>query len=558
MNLMYFKIHKERGFYLLAILLLVINLCQAGFTELSNDEAYYWMYANHLDFGYFDHPPMIALMIKMGYSIFPNELGVRLISVLMGFGSLLILRRLVGGKKPLLIFMSFTAMALFQLYGFIAVPDSPLFFFFLLFLYQYREFLKDPSAWRAILLGLVVALLLYSKYHAILVLFFVTLSNLRLFLNPKFYIVIVSALAFYLPHIYWQIINDYPSYTFHMLSKSHETYNPIHTLEYLGGLVVIFGPLIIYWLVRYGCAKSSTDHYERAIQFIGFGFLVFFLIATLNGHGELNWAASSGLCFLILALRNQNFQWNQGLKIAIGFSLFFILIFRVHLAWPLLPEALIKKSEFHNGQTWAHQIKSKSEGRPVVFINSYQNASKYAFYSGDVSHSMNNSRYRRNQYDLWPMEEELRGKDVFIVLNWHVPSFDSIPTIRKTYSCKMESNYVSYSKLSFDLKEEKTIKMKAGESRNIPFVLTNNYPEGLVFDDMRSTDLYFEIIKEGKLLSSTSFQNLNGQYLKPGMTDKMIPIQAPDEPGVYFVKIVIQSRWIPPFINSRFIKLEVE
>ncbi len=48
----------------------VISLFQAGFTELMDDEAYYWVYSRHLDWGYFDHPPMVALLIKMGYGLF--------------------------------------------------------------------------------------------------------------------------------------------------------------------------------------------------------------------------------------------------------------------------------------------------------------------------------------------------------------------------------------------------------------------------------------------------------------------------------------------------------
>src|SRR5664280_317445 len=60
----------------------VLNLLQAGFTPLNNDEAYYWMYSKFLAWGYFDHPPMIALMINIGYTVFLTVLGVRLIVVL--------------------------------------------------------------------------------------------------------------------------------------------------------------------------------------------------------------------------------------------------------------------------------------------------------------------------------------------------------------------------------------------------------------------------------------------------------------------------------------------
>ena len=54
---------------------LMLNLIQSSFTGLLDDEAYYWVYSRFLDWGYFDHPPMVALMIKAGYALFPNPHG---------------------------------------------------------------------------------------------------------------------------------------------------------------------------------------------------------------------------------------------------------------------------------------------------------------------------------------------------------------------------------------------------------------------------------------------------------------------------------------------------
>ena len=66
---------------------LFLGLLQSGLTELQDDEAYYWVYSQYLDWGYFDHPPMIGLLVKMGYTIFPNELGVRLFPLLLNIFS---------------------------------------------------------------------------------------------------------------------------------------------------------------------------------------------------------------------------------------------------------------------------------------------------------------------------------------------------------------------------------------------------------------------------------------------------------------------------------------
>ena len=69
----------------LAILALVaLRLVAAAWTPLTFDEAYYWMWSKRLAGGYYDHPPMVALVIRLGTMIAGDtELGVRLVSILL-------------------------------------------------------------------------------------------------------------------------------------------------------------------------------------------------------------------------------------------------------------------------------------------------------------------------------------------------------------------------------------------------------------------------------------------------------------------------------------------
>ena len=112
---------------------LLLGLVQSGLTELQDDEAYYWVYGQYLDWGYFDHPPMIGLLVKAGYSIFPNELGVRLFPLLLNFFSLVIIEKLIDKKNSFLFYAIVLSVAVLQVTGFAAVPDIPLIFFTALF-----------------------------------------------------------------------------------------------------------------------------------------------------------------------------------------------------------------------------------------------------------------------------------------------------------------------------------------------------------------------------------------------------------------------------------------
>ena len=69
----------------LAILgLVALRLIAAAFTPITFDEAYYWMWSKHLAGGYYDHPPMVAVVIRLGTLIAGDtEFGVRLVSILL-------------------------------------------------------------------------------------------------------------------------------------------------------------------------------------------------------------------------------------------------------------------------------------------------------------------------------------------------------------------------------------------------------------------------------------------------------------------------------------------
>src|SRR3954447_26081310 len=74
-----------RNTALIILVLVALRLVAAAWTPLTFDEAYYWMWSKHLAGGYYDHPPMVAVAIRLGTMIAGDtELGVRLVSVLLG------------------------------------------------------------------------------------------------------------------------------------------------------------------------------------------------------------------------------------------------------------------------------------------------------------------------------------------------------------------------------------------------------------------------------------------------------------------------------------------
>src|SRR4030095_12750726 len=157
-------------FILLLSAWFTVNLIQSLFTGIAYDEAYYWMWAKQLDWGYFDHPPMVALFVKLSSLIFSDELSVRFTTILAQLASLFLLWKIIDEKeatkeKVILFFAIAASIPIFQVYGFITTPDSPLLFFTALFLYSYKRFLSSEKWINILLLSVSMAGLIYSTYH---------------------------------------------------------------------------------------------------------------------------------------------------------------------------------------------------------------------------------------------------------------------------------------------------------------------------------------------------------------------------------------------------------
>ncbi len=100
---------------------------------------------------------------------------------------------------------------------------------------------------------------------------------------------------------------------------------------------------------------------------------------------------------------------------SVPITVIFVLLVRVYMLTVIPRAQWFPKDEFHENKTWVKAVQERAQGLPVVFIGSYQKASKYWFYSQRPSLSMNDIDYRRNNYNFWPLEDSLIGKKVMVV-----------------------------------------------------------------------------------------------------------------------------------------------
>lgn len=409
------KMTKHIGFWLL--IWGVLDLLCALFCEIHADEAYYRLYGQFLDWGYFDHPPVVGLMTAISGALVPEtslmlkNLSVRLVTVLIHMATVYVVWKTIEEKvrnspSSLFYFLLVAAsIPMFCAYGFMTTPDAPLLFFAAVFYYAYRKFTIDRQWSTTILLGLSIAGMLYSKYIAILVIAFALLGNLRLLRDAKAWAAVGIAVVLMLPHLWWQYANHFPSFTYHLVSRA-TSYQALYSLEYLPNQWAVFNPLVWALMLWIGARQiRHGDAFNRSLGMTIWGFQVFFLIMTCRGHVEPHWTVVTAIPAIIL-LTEETEIWKRGVKIALACCVGLVLVARVVLMLNVLPA----RTGLANKQPFYEQLHAEAQGYPVVFDGSFQAPSLYRFYYNDEAVLVRNLYDRYTQFDLWHLERELLGK----------------------------------------------------------------------------------------------------------------------------------------------------
>lgn len=537
----------------------LLYVLQAAATGLLHDEAYYWVYSRFLDWGYFDHPPMVALLIKAGYAVFPDDFGLRLPFAIMSTAAIWMIEKLLPQKDNLLFYTIALSMGLLQIGGVIAIPDTPLLFFSVLFLLVYKQLLERPCTSLSIFWGITMALLLYSKYHGVLIIFFTLLSNPKLFLRQHIYIAGITGLLLFGPHLYWQFTHGFPSIQFHLLERNAPEYKPSFTTDYLLGQLLLAGPLVGPLLLWWAFSKKPANAYERGLKYNLAGVYLFFLLSTIKGRVEANWTVPAFVPLIVLShqyILNKEVQRRWLARLAV-ITIALMVFLRMHLIADVFPGDF-KKEEYQFNREWAKAVDKKAAGLPVFFTDSYQRASKYWFYTGKPSFSLNTVDYRRNNFNFWPLEEKFFGQKVYAVYQGRKQDYyhDSIATPKGIYLGRVIDNYFSFSRIRIKTRDKLVASNGLVQAR-----LTVLSDEGMLqqikapFDTARVHLTVY--VKDSVVQNIPTNITLAAIKQKKQEVTARFSVQLP--PGKYTTRFSISScidNW--PTINSTVLPLKVQ
>jgi 4-amino-4-deoxy-L-arabinose transferase-like glycosyltransferase len=311
----------------------------AAWRPLLPDEAYYWEWSRHLAGGYFDHPPMVAYLIRASTGLLgTRELGVRALGVVLmagAVGAVVATGREIGldARARRLLLAVWVTSPLWAGLATVTTPDTPAAFFAAVALWLAVRIAKRleggrhvGGSWAA--LGLAGGAALLSKYTAVLTPAAVFLALLthprgrRALRTPGPYAAAVLAAAVFMPTVLWNARHDWASFRFqlsHGLAERED--HPLRGLaQFVLGQAGMWTPVLFALGVVAvgGCwrAYRRLPQAERVLTWAATLPLAFFACAAMRTHGQENWPDLAYLPMSVLTARYVSLAWDRRAQVA--------------------------------------------------------------------------------------------------------------------------------------------------------------------------------------------------------------------------------------------------
>ncbi len=395
-----FAVDQRPPIALLTIVLasLILRVFFLGHHDLLVEEAYYWNYAIHLDFGYLDHPPLIALLIRLSTTLLGvNEFAVRFPALLCWGATVYFMYRwceLIHPRSGQFSILLLSILPFFFLYSCVITPDLPLMATWSATLYfLYRALcLQQARLWYAA--GVSVGLGMLAKYTIILLL---ATTGLFILFNREYwlwlrrkepYLAVVIALVLFSPVIYWNATHHWASFVFQSTRRLQGEFTfSLH--ELLGVLILFITPIGIIGLGKlYKPSLNSilSRPTHKFLQIYTLVTLLVFAAFSLFRAIKLNWIGPSILAlvpWLSLLISQQPTVYRQWLKFSpILILTYTLILFCVSFGKPLF----LNQQVFSKMISWEHLTQdfyhvAATQCQPVFLpLDTYSIASELVFY----------------------------------------------------------------------------------------------------------------------------------------------------------------------------------
>jgi len=413
----------RRAFLIMVGVITLIRFAFMASFPIKNDEALFVMWAQHLDIGYYDHPPFIGWLIWFMSLFSTSIVWYRMAALVAGlvatwgvyyFASLNWGKD--GGRFAALLF----ALSPSSLWLVVISNDVPLLVFLVLSAVTFHKAIAESRYSYSLLSGVLLGLAFLSKYFAVITgvgfLIYALLENRKQRLT-HLAIVVAAVIPFALQHIYYNYHNCWATVNFLFFVRNANNNLGIgNLLSYLFELLLVLTPWGLFTLFR---------NRQRLAGWSENLLLVLFATGVVS-FGLMAFRTIIGLHFLLVfspfafALYGSFLNLQSARKIYIASLVYGVLLTTILTTLLFLP---LQKLEGWKQQ--ANFVVGLAPSKVCTQIDKYKGLplfTNYYAYSGILSYTCHrdiqvlfgDSRYGR-QTDVWLDVRKLDGKEVVIV-----------------------------------------------------------------------------------------------------------------------------------------------
>ncbi len=307
---------------------LVLRLAWVAVMPANKDEAYYYLYAAHPTWSYFDHPPLMMFVVRLGLELCGEQVtyfSLRLGFVLLFAGTSWVLGRWTArrfGEWAGVYAAVWCNLAPFFSLGAggQAMPDGPFLFFAVLTMVALTRALVDAPGttlpWVGV--GLAWAGALLSKFHAVflpagaVVYVLLTPEARRVLLTPGPYLAVLIGVVGFTPVLYWNATHEWASFAFQSGRAVGTEFRPDHAGRLLLRELAYLTPAL--WVAVLVVIVGGVRHWrtlgreERLLLCLGVVPLAFFLSVSFLRRVSPHWPLV-GVMLLLPLVGKQCVEW---------------------------------------------------------------------------------------------------------------------------------------------------------------------------------------------------------------------------------------------------------
>ena len=436
--------NKHIIFIIFAVVTL-IRLIYINYLPLLGDEAYYWQWARHLDWGYYEQGPVVALVIWIFtfFTKISTVFTIRLGSVILSLATMIIMyftyKRFrptdKDDKENLINILLINASLIYAIGAVLMMHDTVMVFFYSLFLYNLTYLIKEPiknSYWcyAGILLGLgIMSKLTMGTTYLGIIVFLLLTGTFKKYLKG-FLLLSLFTLIFSLPYIYWNFTHDFATVQYLLIrggATSPFTFK--YFIELLFSQIGLISPLLIIIFIPAFIKniKKPSFNLNFAFSTLFWASIIPFFILSFKSRIEANWPI---FAFLPLFFLTSEYLVSLKPKLfkIISFTVIFPSIILITLAFTQAVKPIITIPEKNNPLNKSYGYKelateldiiyNSTPDKAKIFLASrhYQMASLLSFYMSRQPYFHVLLKHESNKnYRFWNNTQTLNGQNCLFI-----------------------------------------------------------------------------------------------------------------------------------------------